>query len=85
MKKILLITSEYGEAGGGLSFACKRFHSLLKEEFNFNVILISSVENKNLTVKGGYKEKLVYSIENEYRIKSDYNKYKFCNSLWRWL
>ena len=52
MKKILLITSEYGEAGGGLSFACKRFHSLLKEEFNFNVILISSVENKNLTVKG---------------------------------
>lgn len=76
MKKILLITSEYGEAGGGLSFACKRFHSLLKEEFSFNVILISSVENKNLTVKGGYKEKLVYSIENEYRIKSDYNKYK---------
>lgn len=76
MKKVLLITSEYGETGGGLSFACKRFHSLLEEEFHFKVILVSSVEKKILTVEGGYKENLVHSIENEYRIKSDYNKYK---------
>lgn len=89
MKKVLLITSEYGETGGGLSFACKRFHSLLEEEFHFKVLLVSSVEKKILTVKGGYKENLVHSIENEYRIKSDYNKYKAENidlviSFWWW-
>ena len=31
---IVLISSEFGESGGGLSFACTRFKSLLEEEFN---------------------------------------------------
>ena len=74
MKNVLLITSEYGERGGGLSFACKRFHSLLCE-LHYNVQLVSSTANSNLTVAGGYKETLAQAISNEYRLKSDCLKY----------
>lgn len=67
---IVLISSEFGESGGGLSFACTRFKSLLEEEFNHTVTVIDPNENCIKTAKGGYMPNLEYKISNEYRIKA---------------
>lgn len=74
--KILLITSEYGIEGGGLSFACCHFHKMLTEKLGHEVTLCSSVTNDNVTAIGGYKPALSKSISNEYRLKSDYQNFK---------
>ena len=67
---IVLISSEFGESGGGLSFACTRFKSLLEEEFNHTVTVIDPNENCIKTAKGGYMPNLEFKISNEYRIKA---------------
>ena len=74
--KILLITSEYGIEGGGLSFACCHFHKMLTEKLGHEVTLCSSVTNDNVTAIGGYKPALSKSISNEYRLKSDYQNFR---------
>lgn len=74
--KILLVTSEFGESGGGLSFACSRFYELLTQDMGFDVKIISSTENIISTAKGGYKSSLFEHISHEYRLKTDTLSYK---------
>ena len=51
--KILLVTAEFGEIGGGLSIACTRYFSLLKNDLNHDVEVLSSTINFNVTASGG--------------------------------
>ena len=69
--KILLVTSEYGEQGGGLSFACTLFYGILSESLGHDVILLSSCEEIIKTAQGGYNASLKSKISNEYRLKND--------------
>jgi glycosyltransferase involved in cell wall biosynthesis len=68
--QIAIVTSEYGETSGGLSYSCTVFSNLLKE-LGHNVLVISSIENNTISsedfeivqstveiVDGGYKPKL---------------------------
>lgn len=74
--KILLVTSEYGEQGGGLSFACTLFYGILSESLGHDVILLSSCEEIIKTAQGGYNASLKSKISNEYRLKNDTLKLK---------
>lgn len=73
---ILLITSEFGEAGGGLSYACTRFSKFLKEVIGADVTIISSCHNTIETACGGYNPSLYSKISNEYRLKNDTFKFE---------
>lgn len=73
--KILLLTSEYGENGGGLSYACSCYHSLLRDQLGYDVTVVSSVHNPIVTVKGGYNPTLSTRISHEYRLKTDTYRY----------
>lgn len=74
--KILLVTSEYGEAGGGLSVACLHFHNILKDSLCHDVVVLSSCDNSIVTAKGGYNPSLYRKISSEYRLKQDCVKYE---------
>lgn len=77
--KILLVTSEYGEKGGGLSFACTRLHYILTSSLAHDVAVVSSNEDVVMTAKGGYNATLRNKISNEYRLKNDTLKYACAN------
>lgn len=70
--KIIIVTSEFGEEAGGLSFSCYSYSKMLRE-LGHNVSIVSSVDNQNYLVKikdfniinseiiiseGGYKKEL---------------------------
>lgn len=74
--KILLVTAEFGELGGGLSIACTRYFSLLKNDLNHDVEVLSSTINFNVTASGGYDPNLINKISHEYRLNFYINKYK---------
>ena len=76
--KILLVTSEYGEQGGGLSFACTKFNSILSQSLGHDVVLVSSCEEEITTAKGGYNASLRKKISNEYKLKTDTLRFKNC-------
>ncbi len=73
--KILLVTAEYGEAGGGLSAACCQFHRILTKGLGHDVSICSSTDCHIATASGGYNTSLESHISNEYRLKTDILKY----------
>lgn len=77
--KILLVTSEYGEQGGGLSLACSKFYHLLRDSLGNDVSVISSSDNTIITAQGGYNPALKKYISSEYRLKMDVLSYQNSN------
>jgi len=68
--RILLVTSEFGEQGGGLSFACEQFAHILTA-LHHEYVVVSSTEKRIITAKGGYNPSLHIRISDEYRLKGD--------------
>jgi len=77
--RILLITAEYGDAGGGLSLACSCFFKMLTESLKHSVSVASSVSDSILTAHGGYNPTLSTDIANEYRLKTLISTYSSDN------
>lgn len=77
--KIAIITSEYGEAGGGLSLSCIRFKELLEADLGHKVSIISSVSRPIKFIEGGYNSSLGSSIGKEYKLKTDMKSITECN------
>ena len=73
--KILIVTSEYGENGGGLSFACTRLNDILGSKLGHDVTVVSSCDNTIQTAKGGYNPTLSTKISSEYRLKTHLQKF----------
>lgn len=73
--KILIVTSEYGEKGGGLSFACTRLNDILGSKLGHDVTVVSSCDNTIQTAKGGYNPTLSTKISSEYRLKTHLQKF----------
>ena len=71
---ILIVTSEIGLDGGGMSLACKRVVDILMKEHN--VIVLSSTENPIYSVKGVMNPNTENGIRKEYKLKHDSLVYK---------
>ena len=76
--KIGIITSEYSEEGGGLSFSCLQFHRLL-EDLGHEVCLTYSKIQNCLIIQGGYNNRLGKDIVWEEKLKRDSEKLKACS------
>lgn len=70
--KITVVTSEYGETGGGLAFSCLRFVEMLNSIGHEVLVLSSNIDSNEIT-KGGYNPKLGYELAMERKLKSDEN------------
>lgn len=72
--KILIVTTEIGLDGGGLSLSCTRLVDILSKD---NVVEINhSYTTPILTVSGGIFPQLGKSIQTEYKLKVDAEKYQ---------
>lgn len=72
--KILIVTTEIGLDGGGLSLSCTRLVDILSKD---NVVEIThSYTTPILTVSGGIFPQLGKSIQAEYKLKVDTKKYQ---------
>ena len=71
--KILIVTTEIGMDGGGLSLSCTRLTDILSRD---NVVeVINSSTTPILTASGGVFPLLGKSIRMEYKLKADAEKY----------
>ena len=73
--KILIVTTEIGENGGGLSLSCSRVSKYLGTSHDVSVI--SSVKESIPTALGGYSKKVQVSIQREYNLKQDLLNYSY--------
>lgn len=72
--KILIVTTEIGLDGGGLFLSCTRLVDILSKD---NVVEINhSYTTPILTVSGGIFPQLGKSIQTEYKLKVDAEKYQ---------
>lgn len=72
---ILLITTEFGEDGGGLALACQKFSDLLTDS-GHQVLVVDSSAITNSVADGGYRKDLPVQIANEYRLKHHIEEYR---------
>ncbi len=71
---ILIITTELGYEGGGMSLSCTRLMDILSSEHNVQVSL--STEYPIITARGGINPFTENSIRKEYKLKEDILNYK---------
>lgn len=71
---ILIITTEYGSEGGGVSLSCTRLVNMLSQRYHVQVCL--STEYPITTASGGYNLSIGKAIQKEYKLKEDVLKYK---------
>lgn len=71
--KIVIVTNEFSSEGGGLSYSCQQLHHLLDSLGHSVLVIMSSVDNKNI-ITGGYDLKLGLKILAESKLKKDANK-----------
>lgn len=71
--KILIVTSEIGFDGGGLSLSCAKLKLILS--INNTVEVVNSRQLELTIVKGGYNESVTIGLENESKLKMDSFKY----------
>lgn len=67
--KIVVVTQEFGDDGGGLAFSCLRIKNMLEK--NHVVIVISSCDYPINVVEGGYNKIITQGIRNEAKLKQD--------------
>ena len=70
---ILIITTEYGYDGGGMSLSCTRLMNILSSEHKVQVSL--STEYPIVTARGGINPATEDSIRKEYKLKEDECEY----------
>lgn len=70
---ILIITTEYGYGGGGMSLSCTRLMNILSPEHNVQVSL--STEYPTMTARGGINPATEDGIRKEYKLKEEELKY----------
>ena len=70
---ILIITTEYGYDGGGMSLSCTRLINILSSEHNVQVSL--STEYPIVTARGGISPATEDGIRKEYKLKEDEREY----------
>ena len=70
---ILIITTEYGYDGGGMSLSCTRLMNILSSEHNVQVSL--STEYPIVTARGGINPATEDGIRKEYKLKEDEREY----------
>lgn len=73
--KLLIITTEIGTEGGGLSLSCTRIAGLLSE--THDVVVVSSTDYPIDVAKGCNLHSIDDSIRKEYKLKSDANQYNY--------
>lgn len=73
--KLLIITTEIGTEGGGLSLSCTRIAGLLSE--THDVVVVSSTDYPIDVAKGCNLHSIDDSIRKEYKLKSDVNQYNY--------
>lgn len=73
--KILIITTEHGTDGGGLSLSCTRVADLLSA--NHEVEIVSSTDYPIEVAEGCILQNIDDSIRKEYKLKSDANHYNY--------
>lgn len=71
--KILIVTTEIGLNGGGLSLSCAKLKDILEKEHEV-CVLDSSLYPIN-TAKGGFFKDIEISIKKEYKLKTDISIY----------
>ena len=72
--KILIITTEFGYEGGGMSLSCTRLMNILSSEHNVQVSLSS--DYPVITAHGGTNPATEDGIRKEYKLKEDALKYQ---------
>lgn len=75
--KILIVTTEIGNCGGGMALACKRVVNILAKEHD--VKILSSTDYPIYTTKGGISPLTEKSIRKEYKLKQECLAYKDVN------
>lgn len=71
---ILVITSEVGYDGGGLSLSCTRICNILSDD---NTVKIVQSNQYPVTIAaGGYSPENTHGIRCEYKLKQDYSDYQ---------
>ena len=68
--KIIVVTNEYEENGGGLAFSCRRFVKML-EAIGHEVAVLSSSTSQQDIIEGGYNPELGYELAMERKLKLD--------------
>ena len=72
--RILIVTSEIGLDGGGMSLSCIRLKDILSKEHD--VFVLDSVSYPIETANGGINKNLEVAIKKEYKLKNDLQKFK---------
>jgi len=72
--KILIVTTEIGTNGGGLSLSCTRLVDVLSKDHTVEVANFTTTPV--FTAMGGIFPQLGYSIQMEYKLKSETEKYQ---------
>lgn len=78
--RIFIVTNEYSNNGGGLSYSCVKYESLLKSLGHEVEILKSGIEDTSL-IHGGYNEHLGIEIASEMKLKTDSMRIRSCDLL----
>ncbi len=73
--KILIVTYEFSENGGGLSYSCHQFCHMLSS-LGYDVSVLSSYIDKSEIICGGYDESLGFELAYESKLKTDIRLYK---------
>lgn len=71
---ILIITTEYGLEGGGMSLSCTRLMDILSTKHHVHVSF--STDNPIRTARGGINPSIEDGIRKEYKLKEDIVKYR---------
>ena len=66
---ILLITSELGYDGGGMSLSCTRIYNILSDDNTVTIVM--SDQSPVATADGGYSPENTHGVRCEYKLKQD--------------
>lgn len=77
--KILIVTTEIGLDGGGLSLSCTKLADVLRRKHT--VEIADSTTPPIVTASGGALTHLCHSIGMEYKLKTEVEKYKECDAV----
>lgn len=72
--KILIVTTEIGFDGGGMSLSCVRLKEILSREHD--VIVLDSVSYPIVTASGGINKNTEVAIKKEYKLKQDIQSFQ---------
>lgn len=68
--KIIIVTPEFSTEGGGLSYSCKRFYTMLLD-LGHDVKVVCSAIDSGLVINSNYNATLGHSIAYETKFKED--------------